>query len=133
MHVKTMLRDILAVISHLASVLATADNEILDEVRASHQAIETGLAEWRPQVQLTDKQVGQIIDKLSDPLSVPSGMAKVVADLARYGNVNQIEQIGYGQYPLTAEWTFRPNGELFLRLASMNGEQFWSGTFRGPQ
>ena len=104
----------------------------LDTIRAQLISIETGMAEWRPEVNLTDEQVAQIIARLSDPLAIPANVAEHVKDMCRYGNYTHYEQLGWGGAPLVADWTLRPNGEIALRLMDINQQPFWSGTFRGP-
>jgi hypothetical protein len=83
-------------------------------------------------VTLTDAQLDRIL-ALREPLSIPGHAAEQIATMAKHGNLNQRAQIGYGQWPLVADWTFSPDGSLRLGLFTMNGDPFWSGTFRGPK
>jgi hypothetical protein len=124
MRIKDMHRDLLRVLNEQVAALET--------FHARLHAIEAGLAEWRPQVHLTDEQVAQIIDKLSNPLSIPAHAAEQVAEMAKHGQFQKLDHIGFGSAPLMVEWIFRPNGEIDLRLMDIQGAPIWRGTFRGP-
>jgi hypothetical protein len=124
MRIKDMHRDLLRVLNEQVAALETFHARLM--------SLETGMAEWRPQVHLTDEQLDKVL-ALREPLSIPQHAAEQVATLATYNSITTWQQLsGYGGGYIAADWTLKPDGSMQLVLADHTGAPFWRGTFRGP-
>jgi hypothetical protein len=102
----------------------------LDRIDAKMSALETGLAEWRPQVHLSDEQLEKIL-ATREPLSIPEHAGELVREIARYGGFRYMQHLGYGSF-ITADWQLNPDGTIALELQEPNGTPFWRGIFCAP-
>lgn len=82
-------------------------------------------------VQLTDQQTAQLVNRLNDPLILPADLCQLIRENVR-SIWYQSSFIPMGADSIRLETELRPDGTFQLVILYPNGAQAWRGTFHGP-